>query len=272
MLFPEDGFFILWHSLILIFLTQVLCCSNSSPFFHFPPSFTRMCWGNKDPNTHIPAKALVWSPPNLLVKVTCPVGCRLAFGPASAVEAGSSSPHGREGLETSIFLRLLRRSHLPSLALLSHTHTHIYMYLYICVALYIYRSNISTWIYPGRCSLCPSALWLPTCCLLVLIQLALGSKLTSYTQYSYRDQPEGAGIQISVMFLVPLVSCSFQSSPPRGIFPEAPAHSCFPFTDVHRQCRKKVAKETLASVGQPAILTPLGVVGQNQGSSCMAEL
>lgn len=206
--------------------------------FPFPPFLHEDVLGNKDPNTHIPAKALVWSPPNLLVKATSPTGCRLTFGPASAVEAGSSSPHGGEGLETSIFLRLLRRSHLPSLALLSHTHT--YMYLYIWVTLYIYRSDISTWIYPGRCSLCPSTLWLPTCCLLVLIQLALGSKLTSYMQYSYRDQPEAAGIQISVMFLVPLVSCSFQSSPPRGIFPEAPAFLSLMFTgSAERRCPRK---------------------------------
>lgn len=127
-------------SLILLFLTQLLCCSNSSPFFHFFPFLHQEGLGDKDPNTHVPAKDLVWSPPNILVKTACPTGCGWAFGPASAVETRTSSLHGGEGLETNIFLRLLRRSHLPSIALLSHTH------IYIWVTLYIWSPDISAWI------------------------------------------------------------------------------------------------------------------------------
>lgn len=105
--------------------------------FPFSPFLHKDTLGKKDPNTHIPAKALIWSPPNLLVKSSCPTGCRWAFGPASSVEMRTSL-HSGEGLETSISPRLLRRSHLPSLALLSHTDA------YICISESLFISIVLT--------------------------------------------------------------------------------------------------------------------------------
>lgn len=109
----------------------------------------------------------------------------------------------------------------------------------------------STWICLGSASGCPSALWVPSCCWFSWLSASSSHPTCSI----HRHQPEEAGIWISVMFVVPLVSCSFS---PRGISPEGPAHSCSAFSDAQRQCRKKAAEEATASSCQPALPTPLG--------------
>lgn len=53
MLFSQESFFSLWHTHMLVFLPQVLCCFTSFPTFHFPLSFTKMY---KDPSACTPEK------------------------------------------------------------------------------------------------------------------------------------------------------------------------------------------------------------------------
>lgn len=180
MAFPGDRFFILralthrapfWSS-------SLRFCAAQTPllFLFFHPFLHKDALGNKQPNTyHISQEkpcfglhtVFLWRP---LVP--------LAAGEyLSGLSGGEriSLPNRGDRLETSIFLRLLRRSHLASLALLSHTPAHLYVY--IRVTLHTCNLDSSTWIYPGRCPsrVCPSALGLPTCCLLPLIQLPLCS-------------------------------------------------------------------------------------------------
>lgn len=118
-------------SAVLIFLTQVLCCSNSSPFSLFSPLPSQRCPREQT------AKHIITYHRKSLALVSTQFSCddpwslwlQVSICLASVVGTRISLPNRGDRLEKSIFLRLLRRSHLASLAWLSHTPAHLYVYI-----------------------------------------------------------------------------------------------------------------------------------------------
>lgn len=141
MLFSQESFFSLWHTHMLVFLPQVLCCFTSFPTFHFPLSFTKMY---KDPNACTPEK--LWF--GLLYTTFTPL---IEEEPLVVPEESRQGClYCREGRDYRNHLSQAFMSHLPPLTGVCILQMRLSM---------TSIPDSSTRICPGSASGCPRALW-----------------------------------------------------------------------------------------------------------------